>query len=337
MKFIDDAGLLARKSSGICLLVAGAALTACSTVKNAPTPAAVAEVPAPTAEEISSEPDLEKMARERAAKGEVKSKEAEGKTTAAGADTSRGPEMAAPLDETQKTLARSLQPDYDRALGLMKSGQAEEAYALFDEIQGKAPAFTGPSLNQALIRLQQKNPAEALLLLKKTIGINDKSPYAWSLTGYTEKQLGHFKAAREAYEKALALSPKYGKAHFNLAVLCDLYLLDLPAALQHYEAYQALQAQADPTVAKWIIDLQKRTGVYKPPAKKAVSEEITEEPSPGAEKPATTPEGGTTEPSSATPTPATATTETPAAPAPVTAPPVEQAPATTPAAEGTKP
>jgi hypothetical protein len=38
----------------------------------------------------------------------------------------------------------------------MKQGNAEEAYALLEELQGKAPAFSGPLLNQALIRLSQK-------------------------------------------------------------------------------------------------------------------------------------------------------------------------------------
>lgn len=341
MKFIDDASLMARRSSGICLLLAGAALTGCSSMKSTPQPQTPAvEIPAPTAEEISSEPDLEKLARERAAKGETKSKDTEGKATVAGADTSRGPELAAPIDEGQKTLARALQADYDKAIGLMKSGQLDEAFALLDDIQGKAPAFSGPALNQALIRLKQQKPAEALLLLKKATGINEKNPYAWNLTGFTEKQLGHFKSAREAYEKALALSPNYGKAHFNLGVLADLYLLDLPLALQHYEAYQALQSQPDSTVAKWIIDLQKRTGVYKPPAKKVVTEEITEEPSPDAAKPADAapPPADAAAAGSPATTPETAPAGNAPAAAPVTAPtPVTGSETSAPPVEGTKP
>ena len=280
MKFIDDTGCFIRKSSGLCLLVMGAALSGCSSMKDKPVAAGTDIPAAPTAEEISSEPDLEKLARERAAKGETKARDADGKATTAGADTSKDPEVVTQLDAGQKQLARNLQPEFERALAMMKENRQEEAYALFDAIQVQAPTLTGPVLNQALIRLAQKKPAEAVELLKKAQVANDKNPYVWNLSGFAEKQLGHFKAAREAYEKALALSPNYGKAHFNLAVLSDLYLPDLPNALKHYEAYQALQAQPDATVAKWIVDLQKRTGVYKAPAKKAAVEEITEEPSP---------------------------------------------------------
>ena len=322
MKFIDDAGVFARKSSGLYLLIAGITLSACSSMKDKPTAASPTGEAAPTAsaEEISSEPDLEKLARERAAKGETRAREGGGKVTAAAEDTSAGPEVTVTLDANKKALAANLTGDYERALSLMKQGNAEEAYALLEELQGKAPAFSGPLLNQALIRLSQKKPADALERLKKAAALNDKNPYVWNLTGYAEKQLGHFKLAKEAYEKALALSPNYGKAHFNLAVLSDLYLQDLPNALKHYEAYQALQSKPDATVAKWIVDLQKRTGVYKAPAKKAATEEITEE-----QVPAATP-GQESQPASATP--AATDTQPPA--------PTEAAPASTPA-EGSKP
>ncbi len=75
------------------------------------------------------------------------------------------------------------------------------------------------------------------------------------------------------------MSPNYAKAHFNFGVLAELYLQDLPLALSHYEAYQNTQTEADSTVAKWVIDLQKRTGVYKAPVRKpAVTEAIIETP-----------------------------------------------------------
>jgi hypothetical protein len=183
----------------------------------------------------------------------------------------------------------------------MKAQQLDEAFALFDDIQTKTPMFAGPVLNQALIRIQQLNYKEADLLLKKAVGINDKNPFVYNLQGFVARQLGQFANARTAYEKAIASTPKYAKAHFNLGVLADLYLQDLPLALQHYEAYQALQTSPDSTVAKWIVDLQKRTGVYKAPVKPAKVEEITVEETPAP----------VTEPTPATPTGEAAITPVP--------------------------
>jgi tetratricopeptide (TPR) repeat protein len=161
----------------------------------------------------------------------------------------------------------------------MKANQLDEAFALFEEIQTKAPQLTGPLLNQALIHIQKQQYKEADVLLQKAVATNSKNPFSYNLQGFVYRQLGQFKKAREAYEQALALSPNYAKAHFNLGVLAELYLQDLPLALTHYEAYQNTQTEADSTVAKWVIDLQKRTGVYKAPVRKpAVTEAIIETP-----------------------------------------------------------
>ncbi|HNL36908.1 MAG TPA: tetratricopeptide repeat protein, partial [Agitococcus sp.] len=140
------------------------------------------------------------------------------------------------------------------------------------------------------IQIQKQNYKDADVLLQKAIAANGKNPFAYNLQGFVYRQLGQFSKSRAAYEQALSLSPNYAKAHFNLGVLADLYLQDLPLALKHYEAYQGTQTTPDTTVAKWVIDLQKRTGTYKPPAKKAKVEEITveETPTPAATEAAPT-------------------------------------------------
>lgn len=306
----------------IGIVVLGGALAACSSMKEKPAaPVTASESPAVTPAELNSEPDLEKMAKERAARGETARKEDAPKagTTIAGADTSGGALVPVPADLEVRKLATEQAADYTQALALMKAGRLDESYALFDYILSRTDSLSGPLLNQAIIRMRQSKYADATLLLKKAQTINSKNPYAFSLMGYAEKQQGHFKAAREAYEQALALAPKYGKAQFNLAVLADLYLQDLPLALEHYQAYQALQAKPDPTVAKWIIDLQKRTGVYKAP-EKARSEEITEDtpppaPQTGDQAATPAPSGDATPATPATPEaqPAQAQTVTPAA------------------------
>lgn len=287
--------MFVSKKIGMTLILTGI-LAACSSTPKQPT--ASKEEPVAVGTE-SSELDLEKLAKERAAQGLTAKKDENKEKNTVAADSSKEPELAN-ISAELKALAAPLLNDYQRAVTLMKANQLDDAYALFEEIQAKAPQLAGPTLNQALIKIQQQNYKEADVLLQKAIAANSKNPFAYNLQGFVYRQLGQFSKSRSAYEQALNLSPNYAKAHFNLGVLADLYLQDLPLALKHYEAYQGTQSSPDSTVAKWVIDLQKRTGTYKPPAKKAKVEEITVE-----ETPAPTPAATDSAPNSETTAPET--------------------------------
>jgi tetratricopeptide (TPR) repeat protein len=262
--------MFASKKLGFTLILSSL-LAACAST---PKPSSDASVDTANTGEV----DLEQLAKERASQGLVARKSETQEKNGVIADGSKEPQLANISDEL-KALASPLASDYGRAIVLMKANQLDEAFALFEEIQTKAPQLTGPLLNQALIHIQRQQYKEADVLLQKAIAANSKNPFSYNLQGFVYRQLGQFKKAREAYEQALALSPNYAKAHFNLGVLAELYLQDLPLALTHYEAYQNTQTEADSTVAKWVIDLQKRTGVYKAPVRKpAVTEAIIETP-----------------------------------------------------------
>lgn len=264
--------MFASKKLGFTLILSSL-LAACAS-----TPKPSSDTSVVSVDTENSDVDLEKLAKERASQGLVARKSETQEKNGVIADGSKEPQLANISDEL-KALASPLASDYGRAIVLMKANQLDEAFALFEEIQTKAPQLTGPLLNQALIHIQKQQYKEADVLLQKAVATNSKNPFSYNLQGFVYRQLGQFKKAREAYEQALALSPNYAKAHFNLGVLAELYLQDLPLALTHYEAYQNTQTEADSTVAKWVIDLQKRTGVYKAPVRKpAVTEAIIETP-----------------------------------------------------------
>jgi len=264
--------MFASKKLGFTLILSSL-LAACAS-----TPKPSSDTSVVSVDTENSDVDLEKLAKERASQGLVARKSETQEKSGVIADGSKEPQLANISDEL-KALASPLASDYGRAIVLMKANQLDEAFALFEEIQTKAPQLTGPLLNQALIHIQKQQYKEADVLLQKAVAANSKNPFSYNLQGFVYRQLGQFKKAREAYEQALALSPNYAKAHFNLGVLAELYLQDLPLALTHYEAYQNTQTEADSTVAKWVIDLQKRTGVYKAPVRKpAVTEAIIETP-----------------------------------------------------------
>lgn len=238
-------------------------LPACATAPKQPSST---DTTGPAAGAENNEPDLVAQLRERMASGPLQRQEKteDRKPAAATADTSRSPTVVA--DTGKQQAAMSVAGDYAKALGLMSAGKDDEALVLLQKIATKTPQFSGPWVNLAVILLKQLKFAEADKALQEALKANPNNPYAFNLMGIALRGQGKFADAKAAYDSALSLDPNYAKAHFNYGVLADLYMQDLPLALSHYERYQSLQSKPDPAVANWIVDLQKRTGVYKAPA-----------------------------------------------------------------------
>jgi len=67
-----------------------------------------------------------------------------------------------------------------------------------------------------------------------------------------------FAEAVKLLETGISHSPDVAELHFNLAVIAELYLLDLKTALTHYNRYRELTKADDQEVAGWIADLERR-------------------------------------------------------------------------------
>lgn len=156
--------------------------------------------------------------------------------------------------------------DYFTAISLMRQNKLDDALIVLQGISGQYPQLSGPLVNEGLIYLRQERWMEAIDMFDRALKINVQNPYAWNLRGVALREVGHFAEARASYQRALDLDPKYAKAHFNMGVLADIYLQDLPVALRHYEQYQSLQKKPDQAVGNWIADLRNRTGIAPPDA-----------------------------------------------------------------------
>lgn len=160
-----------------------------------------------------------------------------------------------------QAAAQQAVAEYFAAVQAMKAGKLNDALVGFQTIAAQQPVLSGPLVNQALIYIRQEKWDDALDTISQALKVNPRNPFAWNLRGIVLREQGKFKDARAAYEQALAIDPNYAKAHFNLGVLADLYLQDLPLALSHYERYQALQKKPDTAVTNWIGDLRNRLGL----------------------------------------------------------------------------
>ena len=67
-----------------------------------------------------------------------------------------------------------------------------------------------------------------------------------------------FEEAAGLLRQGIGHSPTVAELHYNLAVISELYLLDLETALRHYHRYRELAAEEGESVAGWIADLERR-------------------------------------------------------------------------------
>ena len=155
--------------------------------------------------------------------------------------------------------------DFDRAVGLMRSGNTTEAELEFKQVALQFPQLATPYVNLGILyrktgRLDQSEDA-----LKTAVERNDGSAVAWTELGATQRLRGEFPNAAASYEKAIAADPNFAPAYRNLGVVSDLYLGDPERALTAFERYKELTGEEKP-VSGWIAELRVRTG--KPPLKR---------------------------------------------------------------------
>lgn len=161
-------------------------------------------------------------------------------------------------NEQQALEAQQARPRFQEALQRMKSGDLDAALVLFQELSAQFPTLAGPVVNQAIILRLQENYEQAKSVLQTALLNKAQNPYLMNELGLIHRQLGNFEAAKQAYLSAIRMEPNYDKAHYNLAVVADLYLHDPALAYQHFEIYQSLQVEPDKKVAGWLKEIERR-------------------------------------------------------------------------------
>ena len=151
---------------------------------------------------------------------------------------------------------------------LMKAGLVQlesknyrEAEKTFKQLAVQNESLVSPLLNLSLVYLRQNRLLEAESILRQALNRNSMWPQTYNLLGVVLRQQGRFDDARSAYIYALQLDDNYAKAHLNIAVLYDIYFLDLENAKRHYRKYAALKPEEEKQVNAWMIDMQQRAQV----------------------------------------------------------------------------
>ncbi len=148
---------------------------------------------------------------------------------------------------------------YKEALYALKDGKPEAAEVLLKDIIEKHPNLAGPHANIALIYFQKGQTKQAKQSLEKTITLNPKNPYAYNIMGNIEKNKGNFSNAEKYFLLALKYKTDYAKAHYNIALLYDIYFHEIKKSIHHYQEYLKIinkKGIKDKQTADWIQQLK---------------------------------------------------------------------------------
>jgi len=158
----------------------------------------------------------------------------------------------------QKTAA--MPGKYDKALVLMQSGDYQAAIPVLLDFIDKNQELAGPYINLGIAYQHTDQDEAAMNAFKKAIELNPANAAAHHQLGILYREQGDFESALGAYHNALELDAGYALVHRNIGILYDLYLGQPALALEHYKKYLELTAEPDPSVDRWLVDLQRRSG-----------------------------------------------------------------------------
>jgi len=167
-----------------------------------------------------------------------------------------------PLIETQqrnsgKLPTEELATRYQSALTELNNGDYETAKKSLQKIIDIDADLAGPWANLALIHIKQNYYEEAEKKVTIALDKNPKMAQALNIAGFIEYQKGNINTAKNYYQKAITNKPDYALAHYNLALLYDVYLQEIAKAVIHYQRYLDLSDHQDKKTRVWVKELKR--------------------------------------------------------------------------------
>lgn len=144
---------------------------------------------------------------------------------------------------------------YHRALTDLEDGKNLAAVAALESLTLSNPDVAEIWLNLALAHYHHNDLERAGQISDAILERWPETVPAHNLAGMIAMQAGEFDVAEARFENALLLNPGYVNALYNMALLKDVYLRDVPQAIHYYQRYLEY-AGDDEETGHWLEELR---------------------------------------------------------------------------------
>jgi Tfp pilus assembly protein PilF len=145
---------------------------------------------------------------------------------------------------------------FKKAIASLEQDGTAKAELMFKELINKNPEISGPWINLGLIYFKKNLQSKSEDAVKQALRLNPRNPYALNLQGMLARKKGDIRRAHSLYTEAIKYKNDYAYAHYNLALLYDIYFQDINAAARHYRTYLSLIKEKDKQTVDWLEQLQ---------------------------------------------------------------------------------
>jgi Tfp pilus assembly protein PilF len=146
--------------------------------------------------------------------------------------------------------------NFKKAVASLASNNTDKAEAMFKELTSDNPEISGPWANLGLIYFKKNKYSKSEVAINNALILNPRNPYALNLSAMLARKKGNIRLAHSLYTKAIQHKNDYALAHYNLALLYDIYFQDISAASRHYRKYLTLTNGKDKQTVDWLEQIQ---------------------------------------------------------------------------------
>ena len=154
-------------------------------------------------------------------------------------------------------LNEKYRSEYLRALNALEEKNYKPASAALSKVMADNSGFVEGWGNLALAQLHNGEIQAAKQSVNNALQLEQQGAALYNLAGLIAAEDGAYKTAEQHYARALQINPNLANAHYNLALLNDIYYQNIAKAIQHYERYLALINEADPDTEAWVQELKR--------------------------------------------------------------------------------